>query len=621
MRYYKTCNFIAVFSLIALAGFIGMLFFWPEHPGADAVQIGSPVLQKAVAKQMLNEDDCLSTANFAENVNVPEVPYPQPENDESQSLSAQTPSEPIVIESHSSDSEMSHDFTSAAESGIQFSQSITQPDSAASSSAAASSDIAPTGTGSSSFGTGGSGASGTSDLDSTSGGTTSQPDTSSGTPSSPGGGVPLSADLYKPRNIANIFYVDAQITQNNRLLSLSSAMNNLNQYDAFWFAQSISSQHPQAWRTLRSEYPSKLALHYVTPFSVVRNPNDSSKALYLDYDYIQQYHPEWFLLKDEKNATAQDYLDPDKRIRWNPDDPMDYNYDRFFLDVGNESFQKWAVDELLQKLDPVSGISIRVRYSGIAADNVLLTVWANSKTALCPNWKYATSASQWNQAYLSYLRRLHDALKQRGYLLIANATIDYSSDTDSKDWQNLMSVVDGLMNENVLAMSSTNVVWGNDMFGKDRYDFWDNSLTRHEEIVKNGLYDWWVFIPHSDDIGTDRELNKFLYIYCSFLLVKKSDRSLFGSVREKDGVHLVPWYEEYTLPLGDPTGFRYQQEGCWMRDYQHGKVVVNPSAVLHTISLNSETYTLDWRTKKAVTRVTLEPCTATILLPTGYSVK
>jgi hypothetical protein len=613
MRYYKTYNFIAVFSVTALVAFLGAVIFWPQPQSVNAVSVP----QTAAPAQTSNKDYRLPAANFAADENISDEVYSQGPDIESlftQNTSAQM--SPIQISPD--DSGFKYAFASPADSDSKSAVNNSQSDS----SSPSSQGPAPAGA------AGGSGSSGTSGSDSSasggSGSSGATPPSSSGS-SVPagggGGGNELPAELYKPRNIANIFYVDTQITQNNRLLPLSAAVNNLNQYEAFWYAQRIANLHPQAWATLRSKYPGKLALHYVTPFSVVPNPSDSSKMLYLDYDYIQQYHPEWFLLKDENNASSADYGNPDKRMRWNPNDPADNNYERFFLDVGNSAFQSWAVEELLKKLDPVSGISTRVRYSGIAADNVLLTVWANAKTALYPNWKYAASASRWNQAYFSYLRRLHDALKQRGYLLIANATLDYSSNSDSTDWQNLMAVVDGLMNENALAMSSTSTVWGNDMFGKDAYDFWDYSLLRHEKIVENGLYDWWVFIPHKDDIGSDEELKKFLYIYCSFLLVKDVDRSFFGAVREKNGTHILPWYEEYALPLGGPVGLRYQRNGCWLRDYQHGKVVVNPSAVSCTISLDSQTYTLDWRTKKAVTRVTLEPRTATILLPTGYPVK
>lgn len=426
------------------------------------------------------------------------------------------------------------------------------------------------------------------------------------TPTSTGGGVaPISNDLTKPQNIGDIFWLTKEVTKNQRLLPLSTAMENLLKYDAFWTTAKFAELYPQAWRTLRTEHPDKLAMHYITPFTVRTNGGASN----IDIDYIEKYHPEWFLLKDEKNATAQDYRNSAKRMRWNSDDPKDYNYHRFFLDVGNPSFQDWAVREFLKKLDPVSGINARIRYSGIVADNVLLTVWVNGKTKLYPNWKYAENSSQWNQAYFSYLKKLHDALQKEGYVLIVNHTTDYSSNRDGSEWQDLMAVVDGMADEQ--ALMSSNGLFGGEM--------WEWSLKHHEDTITRGLYDWWIFTP--DTVDSKNEFHQFLYVYGSFLLVRNEDFSLFGTVRRHDGVEMNPWYEEYNIPLGNPVSFRYQQQGCWMRDFQYGKVVVNPSNVRAVIPLGTETYTLDWKTKKQITQLTLEPQSATILLPTGYSLR
>ena len=301
-----------------------------------------------------------------------------------------------------------------------------------------------------------------------------------------------------------------------------------------------------------------------------------------------------------------DYRDPAKRMRW-INDPKSWYYNCFLLDVGNPQFQDWAVEQFVGKLDQVSGITVRIRYSGIGMDMVTLTTFQNGRTKTSPDWKYASGG--WNQAYFSYIKKLHDALQRKDYVLVVNQTLDYSSQRDDSDWQSLMAIVDGMMDEEAM-MSGKNLFGG---------EMWGCSMRHHEDIIKKGLYDWWECNFH-DYKNQSLEYRNFLYVYCSFLLVMNNNCSLFGVHRRENGNNLDPWYEEYNLPLGSPVGLRYQQQDCWLRDYQYGRIVVNPSSNRCTISLDSDTYTLDWRTKKTITRLVLEPLSATILLPTGYRV-
>ncbi|MCX5636951.1 MAG: putative glycoside hydrolase [Planctomycetota bacterium] len=592
MNTYRNYNVFAVGLLIIFAGFLGKILFWSGTQKVDATPAEGLVLQKTA----LSDDNYVSLTAPAVTDSVANKPSLTSVND---SLWQEDLAEQIfVVESDDSMPDQSDDMVSTDPMHTMFIAALSEPP--ADSSEATSSDSTSAASSSSTSSGGG--------TDGTTGDTPTDSTGSSGDGGqSTGGrvGSVLPDEMFEPKGISAIFLCSDEIRNGSRLLPLTTAMDNLLKYDAFWSVQEIAKTYPEAWRTLRSKYPDRLAMHYVTPFTV----RPSGDEACLDYSYVENQHPEWFLLKDGKNASSEDYRDPSKRMRWNPDDPTDWRYNRFFLDVGNEDFQKWAVEEFIKKLCPVTGVNAKIRYSGIVADNVLLTVWHTLKTKLYPNWKYAASASEWDQVYFSYLKKLHDALIKQGYILIVNHTTDYSSNRDGKEWQDLMAVVDGMADEQVLGAPSA--VWGGDM--------WEWSLKHHEEILQKGLYDWWIFIPDASD--SKKEYQQFLYTYCSFLLIRAENFSLFGTVRRLDGAELMPWYEEYKLPLGNPTGLRYQQQGCWFRDYQHGRIVVNPSGVRCTIPLDSKTYTLDWRTKSQVTQVTLEPLTATILLPTGYSLE
>jgi len=387
-------------------------------------------------------------------------------------------------------------------------------------------------------------------------------------------------------------------------LPVDRALEELLKYDAFWCAQTIAKYQPGVWKMLRERYPDRISLFYVTPFTV--RP-DGTEA-YLDYEYIQRNHPEWFLLTDRRFESAGDYNEPDKRIRWNPDDPRNIYYNRFFLDVGNADFQDWAVSQFLRRINPSKGIHPGVRYSGITADNVLLTAWHKKITKRHPGWKYARSASEWNQAYFSYLKKIYNAFKQQGYLLFVNHTTDYSSDRDGNEWQDLMAVVDGMVDENALGYAKSQVMTD---------QRWQWSIKHHEQILSQGLYDWWICIPAKDD--SRKAYEQFLYMYCSFLLTKKPGKSFFSSSRDVDGKLTVPWYKEYDLPLGKPLGPRYIKQDCWWRDYENAKIVVNPSQQEKGITMDSNRKWLDWAGRKEGVGFTLAPVTAKILLPTVYS--
>jgi hypothetical protein len=622
---HKTFNVAALSVFVVTTVFLGAVIFWPDSPKnveagttvQPAAMPSAPIepispAQPAVLVKTDPHDDDFEQLNEA-------VSYA------SEYMSLDTANEFPVIEISSSDSGRSSDYTASqstiGDSFTPFSYDVSTLSSALSSSGNTSSSSSSASSSSSGGSSGSSG--GASSGDTSSGGasegdttqpkdntTGTQPQTPAdnpGTPGGNGGGIPnndkISNDLTSPKGIGSIFVNSDELYYNGRQLPLATTMENLLKYQAFWSAAKIAELHPEAWRTLRTKYPERMALHYIAPFFV--RP-DTKLGSYLDYNYVERYHPEWFLLKDDTNACIDDYRNPSKRMR-RSENPQDWYYTCFYLDVGNPDFQDWAVEEFVSRLDPVVGVSTRVRYSGIAADMVMLTTFQNGRNKACPNWKYASGG--WNQAYFSYLKKLHDTLKAKGYVLIVNQTLDYSSNRDGSDWQDLMNIVDGMMDEEALMSSGTGKLWGGSM--------WEASLNRHEEILGRGLYDWWECNFHN---YTDPQLeyHHFLYTYCSFLLIRDEQYSLFGVHRRKNGEDLDPWYEEYTLPLGNPLGARYQKEGCWLRDYQYGKIVVNPSSSICNLTFDDENYTLDWRTKRIVARLTMEPLSATILLPTGY---
>jgi hypothetical protein len=343
-----------------------------------------------------------------------------------------------------------------------------------------------------------------------------------------------------------------------------------------------------------------------------------------DYDYINTYHPEWFLLKDTKNPRKADPRNPDNRIRWDPRKKKPSDYNRFYFDVGNEEFQNWAVQRILAV---VSGKAKEFDYNsrktqkfdypydGLAFDNVVLRRIKVRFNNPYPNWKYANDMERWKKGYLRYLRKVHKALNAHGYILVVNFCFYWELERNNSDLYDLMEAVDGIMHEWAVdgrdATGAPDRHWGGEK--------WSRCIKRHEAIVKRGLIDWWACYPKEQDLGNEQ----FRYVYCSFLLVKRPGYSLFyassdfGLKRER----AVPWYDEYDLPIGNPVSGRYLRDGCWFRDYKNAKIVVNATDVPRKVLIDKNKLWLDWITKKAVSKLTLPPKSGRILLPTPYKVK
>jgi len=393
---------------------------------------------------------------------------------------------------------------------------------------------------------------------------------------------------------------------------------NIYRYDAVWQSQGIVWYSRPGWNLIRRRTPEKLMLRSMSSLSA--HPRTSFEHVF-DYEYINTYHPEWFLLKDTKNPRKADPRNPDNRIRWDPRNKVPYKYNRFYLDVGNEDFQDWAVQRVLAFVSGKAnefdyntrkGTNLDYPYDGIAFDNVVLRRIKVRFNKPYHNWKYANDIDSWKKAYLRYLRKVHKALSEHGYILVVNFSFYWELERNDSDLYDLMDTVDGIMHE--WAVDGTDATGAPDRhWGGEK---WLRCIKRHEAIVKRGLIDWWACYPKPLDPGNEQ----FRYIYCSFLLVKRPGYSLFyassdmGLERNRE----VPWYEEYDLPIGKPISGRYLRDNCWFRDYTNAKIVVNPTEVWQRVIIDKKKLWLDWTSKKAVRELKLAPKSARILLSTPY---
>ncbi len=384
-------------------------------------------------------------------------------------------------------------------------------------------------------------------------------------------------------------------------LTAEEIFQNLSRYDAVFQAQDIINYSRPGWNFVRKYAPEKLLLRYNSSVS-----SRDVKGHILDYNYINTYHPEWFLLKDTKNPLKADPRNPENRIRWVPNDKTSIFYNRFYIDVCNDEFQDWAVQRIL---DFVSGKASNLDqpYRGLSFDNVVLRRIKVRFNKPYPNWKYANDLAEWKEGFLNYLRKVHKALTARGYIFVLNVSFYWEFKRNESDLYDLMNTSDGIVCEWALGYGTR--YWSGDK--------WLLHIERHEAVVNKGLIDWWACYPTEEP-----ELGKkqFLYAYCSFLLTKRPGYSLFyaSSDQGKARNRKVPWYDEYDLQIGKPTSVRYLRNGCWLRNYKNARIVVNPTEDYRQVIIDTNNLWLDWITKKAVSKLTLPPKSGRILLATPY---
>ncbi|MBI1827653.1 MAG: hypothetical protein HY287_10810 [Planctomycetes bacterium] len=396
---------------------------------------------------------------------------------------------------------------------------------------------------------------------------------------------PLEKLTLGTRGTSTTFMKRMEITSGDSFhdpdLPAAVAAGNMQRYDAIWAANFLPMYNKPAWILLKKSNPSPLTLYYDSSDSA--RSDDSSGP----FSYIDQHHPDWFVVKE----MGLDPRNPANRINWSIHNvpgsatsaTQATNQFRYYLDVANPEFQRWAAQWFVARATDVA-------YQGMAADNVDMGAHqAQIIASHYPNWQYAGRSDEWDSGFCKYVATIKDALNKKGLILVANHNLAYGSNADPASWACLPQSVDGLMSEQPLSDHGTPYT----------ADSFEAGLRRHERLLGLGLIDWWVLYPPADET---KGHEFFLYHYCSWLLVKVPGRSFFYATRgDPDWTNSVPpWYEEYDLPLGAPLSPRAPYQNCWIRRYAGATIVVNPTQTQQNILING-------------TAVQLAPATARIV--------
>ena len=268
------------------------------------------------------------------------------------------------------------------------------------------------------------------------------------------------------------------------------------------------------------------------PGSCTDQPNHNQVAeLTGDFCELESNHPDWFL----RDANGQVVQNDDGYV---------------LMDPGNS---KWRAYWLQRAQDAQALYG----WQGVFLDNVEASLEKRTRYGAIPA-SYPDDAS-YQAAILDNLRFLYTHhFQPNGIPLFANII----SANDPAVWLQYLQYLDGGMLENFA------VGWSDDTLSPEE---WEAQCALAEQSQSLGK----AIILVSQGAESDQE--RQLFAFASYLLVNNG-KAFFRYAHHSS--YSQNWtFENYDFDLGKPLGPRYKKDGVWMRDFEKGRVRVNPHSV------------------------------------------
>jgi Hypothetical glycosyl hydrolase family 15 len=284
------------------------------------------------------------------------------------------------------------------------------------------------------------------------------------------------------------------------------------------------------------------------------------------------------LLYKDAVASPRDTLGIQGCVGWNPSLPYGGIPTSWFLKSANGSplyDSKWAVYQLdrgnpqVQQACLSSAITYAKRggYDGIFWDEISTSLfWSNIPSGSCSSTACSSNAN-WDAAMASFVTNISAGLHAQGLLSfgnIAGGALNWCCGGGPAYWQSLqLDGLDGAAEESFTAGTNHLPVSTNQ---------WKLALANEAWSEANGKY----FLANGD-VGTSRTLN--VYGLATLLLAAQGRSSWdTASGNYYSGEYWFPEYDT-ALTLGAPSGpYTVQANGLYVRLFQNGTVVVNPTA-------------------------------------------
>lgn len=259
-------------------------------------------------------------------------------------------------------------------------------------------------------------------------------------------------------------------------------------------------------------------------------------------DFCQKVHPNesWFLHNGKGERLYS------KATNW--DGTAIYSY---YMNPASEGFRAFWVKQI--KKQNSAG------WQAFFLDNVGVsyTYLENKPTNGDGRVKEYTSDQDWQAAVTGFLQRIRKEFPNRplwGNMVESSVVAD--------EWKPFLPYLDGFQEENF----ATN--WARDVPLNSTQ--WNVMITRAEQALALGK----SVVLYGQ--GNRDDLERMRFSLASYMLVATADRRATFRYTHTGSYEELWWYPEYDMNFGLPLGKRYRQGSLWVRDYQCGRVTVDP---------------------------------------------
>lgn len=329
-------------------------------------------------------------------------------------------------------------------------------------------------------------------------------------------------------------------------------------------ADFVLSENPANLVALKKHRPGLPSALYFNLAHVYRSTSPKWYDLYNSYDFVQQNHPDWFLMRNEAGNPM----------------PNPGYLDHYPIDIGIPSAQDYAISRW-------NDIRLRIPLSEWVLLDDAWWRWFVIGGVNRTGGRYTTPEDM-IPAWRSFLNRLLPLLREQGYKISVNAGSTMGSVLDNNHWTQFMQYLDGFMNEHAFTYTRVNNGVREYLYQPYRY--------RDNPPLSWGDHSWWatlravteypnkkIFLVAMSDY---RNRDMIRYILASYFVVAHENTYLSIDSRQSNN-SLRHWLDipECWVPLGQPLRSWYTAAGTasnrsgalFARDFEYGIVLVNPT--------------------------------------------
>lgn len=314
-------------------------------------------------------------------------------------------------------------------------------------------------------------------------------------------------------------------------------------------------------------------LHELNPNILITKYINFSARFGEQQQWLLEYHPDWVLRNKEGK--------PEPAI-WGAGNGIS-------LDPANEGWRSYLVEQ-------VSKTITEGGYDGVMADVVLMANKLPPKfTGINPKTRLVYTTEEWRNAQYETLRAVKERIG-KDKKLIANS-VRFGKAYFEEGSSRFLEVVDGVVAEEFRGLTN----WPLDKFVPE--DIWKMNIDMLTDVQSKGK----IIVAnakYSEEVLTD-EIQKTQfdnYILATFLLGKGGLSYFSSAILDYQNFSVKSDYKTvWKAKIGTPTNFYYKKDGVYQRDFEFGKVLVNPTYNTLTINLGGSYKTLEGNTVVSLT--------------------